>query len=113
MIDFPVTATDTVSVITTNLIYFNLFQILHMHVASVDKLPLTTAGSPLLIKCKTFLCVTFVIPKERDCHDVYLSLLQLSQPGEVKISILKMICWYFCYDDVDIMVSMVVDLEAS
>ncbi|KAG1671098.1 Myotubularin-related protein 8 [Nymphon striatum] len=58
--------------------------VLHMHIASVEKLPLTTMGSPLLIKCKTFLCVTFVIPKERDCHDVYLSLLQLAQPVNIE-----------------------------
>ncbi|XP_060532058.1 myotubularin-related protein 6 [Cylas formicarius] len=53
--------------------------ILHMHMASLEKLPLTTTGSPLLIRTKTFLSVTFVIPKERDCHDIYLSLNQLSQ----------------------------------
>ncbi|KAJ8938721.1 hypothetical protein NQ318_005575 [Aromia moschata] len=58
--------------------------VLHMHVANLDKLPLTTTGSPLLIRTKTFLSVTFVIPKERDCHDVYVSLLQLSQPTRVE-----------------------------
>lgn len=53
-----------------------------MHIGSLDKLPLTTTGSPLLIRCKTFLFVTFVIPKEKECHDVYTTLLKLSQPGE-------------------------------
>lgn len=57
-------------------------QILHMHIASVDKLPLSTTGSPLLIRCKTFLSVTFVIAKERDSHDVYSTLIKLCQPGE-------------------------------
>ncbi|XP_064637121.1 myotubularin-related protein 8-like isoform X3 [Lineus longissimus] len=57
--------------------------VLHMHIASVEKLPLTTAGSPLQIRCKTFLCVTFIIPRERDCHDVYTTLLKLSQPGRI------------------------------
>lgn len=51
-----------------------------MHIASLDKLPLSTTGSPLLIRTKTFLSVTFVVPRERDCHDVYVSLQQLSQP---------------------------------
>lgn len=58
--------------------------ILHMHIGSIDKLPLTTTGSPLLIKCKTFLTVTFVIPREKECHDVYQSLLKLSQPPNVE-----------------------------
>jgi len=57
--------------------------ILHMHVSNVEKLPLTTSGSPLVIRCKTFLCVTFIIPRERDCHDIYTSLVKLSQPGEL------------------------------
>lgn len=53
-----------------------------MHIGSIDKLPLSTTGSPLLIRCKTFLSVTFVFPKERECHDVYTTLMKLSQPGE-------------------------------
>lgn len=55
-----------------------------MHIANLEKLPLTTTGSPLQIRTKTFLSVTFVIPKERDCHDVYISLQQLSQPSNVE-----------------------------
>lgn len=55
-----------------------------MHIATVEKLPLTTTGSPLLIRCKTFLSVTFVIPKERDCHDIYITLQQLSQPNNME-----------------------------
>jgi hypothetical protein len=58
-----------------------------MHIASVDKLPLSTTGSPLLIRCKTFLSVTFVIAKERDSHDVYSTLIKLCQPGESLILI--------------------------
>ena len=56
-----------------------------MHIATIDKLPLSTTGSPLLIRCKTFLSVTFVIPKERDSHDVYTTLLKLCQPGKIKL----------------------------
>ena len=54
-----------------------------MHISSVEKLPLSTQGSPLQLKCKTFLTVTFVIPQDRDCHEVYTTLSQLSQPGKL------------------------------
>ncbi|XP_074649739.1 phosphatidylinositol-3,5-bisphosphate 3-phosphatase MTMR6-like isoform X2 [Tubulanus polymorphus] len=57
--------------------------VLHMHISSVEKLPITTSGSPLQIRCKTFLSVSFVIPRERDCHDIYMSLLKLSQPASL------------------------------
>lgn len=60
-----------------------ILKIPHMHMAHLEKLPLTTTGSPLQIRTKTFLSVTFVIPKERDCHDVYISLQQLSQPNNI------------------------------
>lgn len=79
----------TLYLTATHLIFVNPEEkketwVLHMHIASVEKLPLTTAGSPLQIKCKTFLCVTFVIPRERDCHDIYTTLLQLSQPVNIE-----------------------------
>uniref|UniRef100_A0A1B0AAZ5 Myotubularin phosphatase domain-containing protein n=1 Tax=Glossina pallidipes TaxID=7398 RepID=A0A1B0AAZ5_GLOPL len=67
------------------------FRILHMHIASIEKLPLTTTGSPLLIRCKTFLSVTFVIPKDSECHDVYMSLVKLYQP----VSINKLYCFNY------------------
>lgn len=60
------------------------YQILHNHIASLEKLALTTTGSPLLIRCKIFLSVTFVIPKERDCHEIYTTLQQLSQPNNIE-----------------------------
>ncbi|UYV64417.1 MTMR6 [Cordylochernes scorpioides] len=56
-------------------------QILHMHIASVQKLPITTLGSPIQLRCKNFLCVTFQIPKERDAMQIYESLLEMSQPN--------------------------------
>lgn len=56
-------------------------QILHHHIAAVEKLPLTTSGCPLVIQCKNFRIVHFVVPRERDCHDIYNSLLQLSRTG--------------------------------
>lgn len=54
-----------------------------MHILSAEKLPLTTSGSPLHIRCKTFLSVTFVLPKERDCQEIYQTLQQLSRPGTI------------------------------
>lgn len=56
----------------------------NMHIASLDKLPLTTTGSPLLIRYKTFLAVTFVIPRERDCHEIYTALQALAQPPHIE-----------------------------
>ncbi|XP_062841786.1 myotubularin-related protein 6 isoform X2 [Trichomycterus rosablanca] len=54
--------------------------ILHHHIASVEKLSLTTSGCPLLIQCRNFRVVHFVVPRERDCHDVYSSLVRLLRP---------------------------------
>ncbi|KAJ1529847.1 hypothetical protein ONE63_006584 [Megalurothrips usitatus] len=70
---------------TTHLMFFDAENkketwILHMHIGSVEKLPLTTAGSPLQLRCKTFRSVTFVLPRERDSHDIFTALQQLSQP---------------------------------
>uniref|UniRef100_A0A8C9TTC9 Myotubularin related protein 6 n=1 Tax=Scleropages formosus TaxID=113540 RepID=A0A8C9TTC9_SCLFO len=54
--------------------------ILHHHISSVEKLSLTTSGCPLLIQCRNFRVVHFVVPRERDCHDLYSSLLRLLRP---------------------------------
>ncbi|XP_069747539.1 myotubularin-related protein 6 isoform X2 [Narcine bancroftii] len=53
--------------------------IMHHHIAVVEKLPLTTVGCPLAIRCKNFRVIHFIIPRERDCHDIYNSLLKLSR----------------------------------
>lgn len=58
--------------------------VLYTHISNIEKQPLTTTGSPLYIKCKHFFIVTFVIPKERDCHEIYLTLLKLSCPASVE-----------------------------
>ncbi|KAG9508564.1 Myotubularin-related protein 7, partial [Fragariocoptes setiger] len=71
--------------------------ILLMHVSSVEKLPITTLGCPLFIRCKHFLHITFIIPKERDAQDVYLSLTQLSQP----VSVDQLYCFYYNASDED------------
>lgn len=48
----------------------------------MDKLALTTSGCPLVIQCKNFRIVHFIVPRERDCHDIYNSLLQLSRQAK-------------------------------
>ncbi|KAF2988322.1 hypothetical protein EK904_007635 [Melospiza melodia maxima] len=74
-------ASGTLYLTATHLIYVDTSaEILHHHISSVEKLPLTTAGYPLLIHCKNFHVAHFVIGQERDCHDVFTSLLKLSQP---------------------------------
>ncbi|XP_071846266.1 phosphatidylinositol-3,5-bisphosphate 3-phosphatase MTMR8-like [Apostichopus japonicus] len=57
--------------------------ILHQHISALEKQPLTTTGAPLLIRCKTFQTVTFVIPKEKDCQELYKSLQKLSNPEDL------------------------------
>ncbi|CAB1325103.1 unnamed protein product [Coregonus sp. 'balchen'] len=54
--------------------------VLHSLVCSVEKQATTTTGSPLLIHCKNYQALQFIIPQERDCHDVHISLLRLSRP---------------------------------
>ncbi|XP_030432221.1 myotubularin-related protein 8 isoform X5 [Gopherus evgoodei] len=80
-------ANGTLYLTATHLIYVDASAevrketwILHHHIASVEKLPLTTSGCPLLIRCKNFRVAHLVIGHERDCHEVYTSLLKLSQP---------------------------------
>ncbi|XP_037087949.1 myotubularin-related protein 8-like [Pollicipes pollicipes] len=63
----------------------------HMHVGSVEKLPLTPGGSPLLVRCKNFRSATFVFQREPDCHDIFTSLQQLSQPVELE----DLYCFHF------------------
>jgi len=69
--------------------------ILLTHVSSVEKLPTTASGCPLFIKCKHFLHVTFIIPRERDALDVYLSLNQLSQPTKLN----DLYCFFYNAQD--------------
>ncbi|KAM4662129.1 phosphatidylinositol-3,5-bisphosphate 3-phosphatase MTMR8 [Discoglossus pictus] len=82
-------ATGTLYLTATHLIYVDPAAgsrketwIPHHHIASVEKLSLSTTGCPLLIRCKNFRVAHFVIQRERDCHEVYNSLLKLSQPAK-------------------------------
>ncbi|XP_022689536.1 myotubularin-related protein 6-like isoform X2 [Varroa jacobsoni] len=71
--------------------------LLHMHIQSMEKQALTTSGCPLVVRSKNFLSVTFLIPAERQCHDIYQSLLQLSQSVHVH----QLYCFHYtaCSED--------------
>ena len=58
--------------------------ILHMLMSGIERPLLTTSGSQLKISCSNFQTVTFTIQRDRDAHDVYQSLLELSKPKEVQ-----------------------------
>ncbi|XP_053058363.1 myotubularin-related protein 8 isoform X2 [Acinonyx jubatus] len=54
--------------------------VLH-HIANVEKLPITSLGCPLILRCKNFWVAHFVLDSDIVCHDVYNLLLNLSQPA--------------------------------
>ncbi|XP_068134732.1 myotubularin-related protein 7 isoform X1 [Hyperolius riggenbachi] len=54
--------------------------ILHSQISSIEKQATTATGCPLLLRCKNFQVLQIIIPQERDCHDIYMSLARLSRP---------------------------------
>ncbi|XP_074240060.1 phosphatidylinositol-3-phosphate phosphatase MTMR7 isoform X2 [Saimiri boliviensis] len=54
--------------------------ILHSQISTIEKQATTATGCPLLIRCKNFQIIQLIIPQERDCHDVYVSLIRLARP---------------------------------
>ncbi|OPJ71167.1 phosphatidylinositol-3-phosphate phosphatase MTMR7 isoform X2 [Patagioenas fasciata] len=56
--------------------------VLHSQISSIEKQATTATGCPLLIRCKNFQVIQLVIPQERDCHDVYISLIRLTRPDK-------------------------------
>lgn len=54
--------------------------VLHSHLSSMEKQSVTSLGTPLLIRCKNFQSITFILPKEKDAYEVLSSLYKLSQP---------------------------------
>ncbi|XP_036436217.1 myotubularin-related protein 8 isoform X1 [Colossoma macropomum] len=84
-------ATGTLYLTATHLIYVEQANndrketwVLHHHISSVEKLPLTASGCSLLIHCKTFQLLHLLMPREREAQDVFQSLLRLSQPVKVE-----------------------------
>nr|XP_046256702.1 myotubularin-related protein 7b isoform X2 [Scatophagus argus] len=55
-------------------------KVLHSMVSSVERPPTIPAGSQLILRCKDFRIFHILIPQERDCLDVYTSLVRLSRP---------------------------------
>ncbi|ESO88450.1 hypothetical protein LOTGIDRAFT_125960 [Lottia gigantea] len=81
--------TGTLYLTTTHLIFIDNdgkkeCWILHSHMSSVEKLAITTAGCPIQIRCKNFMNITFLIHRERDSHDIYTSLMELSKPDDIE-----------------------------
>uniref|UniRef100_A0A8B9QGD6 Myotubularin related protein 7 n=1 Tax=Apteryx owenii TaxID=8824 RepID=A0A8B9QGD6_APTOW len=55
--------------------------VLHSQISSIEKQATTATGChPLLLRCKNFQVIQLIIPQERDCHDVYISLIRLARP---------------------------------
>ena len=51
-------------------------------ISSVEKLPTTQHGCPLRVRTKHFFCAEFIIPKERDCTELYNRLSRI-KPGRL------------------------------
>lgn len=84
-------ASGTLYLTATHLIYVETSNnnrqetwVLHHHIFSVEKLPLTATGCPLNIRCKNFHQLHLVLPRERECQDVHQSLMRLSQPEKLE-----------------------------
>ncbi|KAL1240992.1 Myotubularin-related protein [Trichinella spiralis] len=52
----------------------------HCQISSLQRAQPVDSGWPLIISGKIFFALTMIIPKERDCQDIYDSLLALSRP---------------------------------
>ncbi|OQV20460.1 Myotubularin-related protein 6 [Hypsibius exemplaris] len=70
----------------THLIFVNPAEkretwVLLSHIGTVERSSILPAGCPLVIRCKTFLSLVFIISKDRDCHEVYSALLRIAQPS--------------------------------
>ncbi|TPP59155.1 Myotubularin protein 6 [Fasciola gigantica] len=46
-------------------------------ISSVERLPLTTGGAPIIIRGKNFRVIQLILPRERDCHNVYTTIKRL------------------------------------
>jgi len=79
----------TLYITTTHLIFVSPEEkeelwILHMHLNLVEKLPLTTSGTPIRIQCSNFRTATFLVHRDKDAQDIYTSLVHLSRPLKVE-----------------------------
>lgn len=57
-------------------------QVLYHHISVVERQPLTTRGYPMLLLCKTFQQLYFIIPRESDLLDIMETINMFAQPSE-------------------------------
>ena len=55
---------------------------LYHHVSGVERQSLTTRGYPLVLSCKTFQQLYFIIPRESDILDIIHTIHMFAQPSE-------------------------------
>jgi len=80
-------AHGTLHLTTTHIIFVNLQEgketwILYGHIAEAEKLPLSARGSSIRLRTRTFLNATLIITRERDCSDVFDTIVQFSNPNK-------------------------------
>lgn len=62
----------------------------HCHIESIERLNLTSSGTPLYIRCKTFLVLKLIFRREPDANEVEKILSRLSKPVSIEeISVLN------------------------
>ena len=65
-------------------------QVPHCQIESVERLNLTPSGTPLYIRCKTFLVLKLIFRREPDANEVERTLNRLSRPVSIEeISVLN------------------------
>ena len=80
----------TLYITTTHLIFVSPEEkeelwILHMHLNVVEKLPLTTSGTPIRIQCSNFRTATFLVHRDKDAQVIspymtdFLNFVEFSQ----------------------------------
>uniref|UniRef100_A0A673G9C3 MTMR6-9 GRAM domain-containing protein n=1 Tax=Sinocyclocheilus rhinocerous TaxID=307959 RepID=A0A673G9C3_9TELE len=74
--------------------------VLHSLVCNVVKHKASQSGYPLLIHCKNFQVMQFIISQESDCHNVYISLSRLSRPGGSPSMHFGIVLEIYCDNDI-------------
>lgn len=50
-------------------------------IGNVEKGQLSVAGTPLMIRCKHFLTLTFLVSRDKECQDLVETLNKCGNPG--------------------------------
>lgn len=58
-----------------------MLQIPNGLIGVVERGALSALGSPLTVRCKHFLTLTFLISKDKDCQDLFETLTRCARPG--------------------------------